>query len=113
MVAEVNSGSGVAAFPTDRSGTKSTELRRFFFCFFFAYTQFELRPDLPALVYAQSFGRQRFSEAAELVPPSVAEDEAAGCVRAGRAWRRQGDPVLQNRGGKTDGERQDNENYRF
>lgn len=84
-----------------------------FFFFFFAYTQFELRPDLPALVYAQSFGRQRFSEAAELVPPSVAEDEAAGCVRAGRAWRRQGDPVLQNRGGKTDGERQDNENYRF
>lgn len=72
-----------------------------FFLFFFCLHPVELRPDLPALVYDQSFGRQRFSEAAELVPPSVADDEAAGCVRAGRAWRRQGNPVLQNRGGKT------------
>lgn len=41
-------------------------------------------------------------EAAEFVEPGDAEDEAAGCVRAGRAGRWQRDPVLQHRGGKRD-----------
>lgn len=59
------------------------------------------RPQLPVhtpqlLVYALPSVRDCVSERVE---PGVADDEAAGCVRAGRAWRRQRDPVLQDRGG--------------
>lgn len=56
------------------------------------------------LVNDQPFSRCRSPEGAELVVPSVADDEAAGCVRARRAWSRQRDSVLQNRGGTTDDE---------
>lgn len=113
LVAEVNGGSGVFALPAHPSGTTSSEPRSRVGCFFFFFPSAipaELRPDLPVPVYDRAFGRQRFSEAAELVPLSVPDHEAAGCVRAGRARRRQGNPVLQDRGGKTDGEGKDNEN---
>lgn len=62
-------------------------------------------------VYDQPVPLLPLSEGAELSAPGVADDEAAGCVRAGRPWRRQRDPVLQNRAGTTDGERNDNEKY--
>lgn len=63
------------------------------------------------MVYDRPLVRYRVSEGAELVSPGDADDEAAGCVRAGRAGRRQRDSVLQNRGGTIDGERKDNEKY--
>lgn len=65
---------------------------------------------LPVLVYDRPLVRCRVSEGSELVVPGVADDEAAGCVRAGRAWRRQRDPVLQDCRGTMDGEGKDNGN---
>lgn len=44
--------------------------------------------ELQVLVYGQPSGRKGLSEGVEFVSPGVADDESAGCVRAGRAWRR-------------------------